>query len=136
MTPRQLEEAFSGTYGSYRIDGLPGTDLDTFFSRVRRFLIELLKKELRTGAVRTQSTMWIRFIKDGDPIGVPGVQQPHGELLKLAFNSRIANVYNLSDMNEIVNEMIAYMKQQIENPALLDSKLVFDEDTWMLISIN
>ena len=39
----------------------------------------------------------------------------------------MANVYNLSDMNEIVNEMIAHMKQQIENPALLDSKFVFDE---------
>ena len=37
------------------------------------------------------------------------------------------NVYNLSDMNEIVSEMIAHMKQQIENPALSDSKFVFDE---------
>ena len=37
------------------------------------------------------------------------------------------NIYNLSDKNEIVNEMIAHMKQQIENPALSDSKFVFDE---------
>ena len=37
------------------------------------------------------------------------------------------NIYNLSNMNEIVNEMIAHMKQQIENPALLDSKFVFDK---------
>ena len=48
--------------------------------------------------------MWIRFRKDG-------------ELIELAFNSRMANVYNLSDMNELVNKMIAHMKQQIENPA-------------------
>ena len=46
--PRQLEGAFSGAYRRYRIDGMPGTDLDTFFSRVRRFLIDLLKKESRT----------------------------------------------------------------------------------------
>ena len=37
------------------------------------------------------------------------------------------NIYNLSDMNEIVNEMITHMKQQIENPALSDSKFVFVE---------
>ena len=37
------------------------------------------------------------------------------------------NVYNLSDMDEIVNEMIAHMKEQIENPALLNSRFVFDE---------
>ena len=30
-------------------------------------------------------------------------------------------------MNEIVNKMIAHMKQQIENPALSDSNFVFDE---------
>ena len=112
--PRQLEGAFSDAYRRYRIDGLPGTDLDTFFSRVRRFLIDTLKKESRTGAVRTQMTTWIRFRKDG-------------ELIELAFNSRMENVYNLSNMNEIVNERIAHMKQQIENPALSDSKFAFDE---------
>ena len=89
-------------------------DLDTFFSGVRRFLIDLLKKESRTGAVRTQTTTWIRFKKDG-------------ELVELAFNSRMVNVYSLSDLGEIVNEMIAHMKQQIENPAPSNSRFIFDE---------
>ena len=35
-------------------------------------------------------------------------------------------VYNLSDMDEIVSAMIDYMRQQIENPALRDSKFVFN----------
>ena len=35
-------------------------------------------------------------------------------------------VYNLSDLGEIVSEMINHMQQQIENPALRDSKFVFD----------
>ena len=39
----------------------------------------------------------------------------------------MTNVYNLSDMDEIVNEMIAHIKGQIENPALLNSRFVFDE---------
>ena len=89
-------------------------DLDTFFSRVRRFLIDMLRRELRTGAVRSQTTTWIRFRKED-------------ELVELAFNSRMANIYNLSDMNEIVNEMIAHMKGQIENPALSNSRFVFNE---------
>ena len=33
--PRLLEGAFGGAYRCYRIDGMPGTDPDTFFSRVR-----------------------------------------------------------------------------------------------------
>ena len=71
-------------------------------------------KESRTGAIRSQATTWIRFTKDG-------------EMVELAFNSRMFNVYNLSNMNEIVNAMVIHMAQQIENPALSDSKFVFDE---------
>ena len=112
--PRQLEGAFGGTYRRYRIDGMPGMDTDTFFSRVRRFLIDLIAKESRTGAVHSQATTWIRFRKNG-------------EMVELAFNSRILNVYNLSNMNEVVNAMITHMAQQIENPSLSDSKFVFDE---------
>ena len=89
-------------------------DPDTFLNRIRRFLIDLLKKESRTGAARSQTATWIRFRKDQD-------------LVELAFNSRMTNVYNLSDLDEIVNEMIAHMKGQIENPALLNSRFVFDE---------
>ena len=93
---------------------MPGTDPDTFLNRIRRFLINLLKRESRTGAVRAQTMIWIRFKKDD-------------ELVELAFNSRMTNVYNLSDLDEIVDEMIKHMKEQIENPALLNSRFVFDE---------
>ena len=48
-------------------------------------------------------------------------------MVELAFNSKMLNVYNLSDMNQIVNEMITHMAQQIENPALSDSRFIFDE---------
>ena len=99
--PRQLEGAFGDAYRRYRIGGMPGTDLDTFLNRIRRFLIDLLERESRTGAVRAQTTTWIRFRKDD-------------ELVELAFNSRMTNVYNLSDLDEIVNEMIAHMKEQIK----------------------
>ena len=35
-------------------------------------------------------------------------------------------VCNLNDKNEIVTAMIKHMAQQIENPALRNSKFVFD----------
>ena len=46
------------------------------------------------------------------------------------------NVHNLSETNEIANEMIAYMKEQIENPALLNSRFVFDEVLFMDIDFH
>ena len=89
-------------------------DVDTFFARTKRFLIDLLSRETRNRAVHTQITTWIRFIKD------------EIEMVNLTFNSRMLEVYNLSDMDEIVSSMIGHMCQQIENPALKDSKFVFD----------
>ena len=121
--PRQLEGAFCGAYRHYRIDGLPGMDSDTFFARVRLALVELLTRESRRGAVPSQATTWIRFRKDR-------------EMVELAFNSRMLNVYNLSNMNEIVNGMITHMRQQIENPALLDSRFVFDEVVHMDVDFH
>ena len=45
-------------------------------------------------------------------------------------------VYNLSDMDEIVSAIIEHMKQQIENPALRDSKFVFDRIMHMDIDFH
>ena len=111
---RVLEGAFSRAYRRYRIDGRPRMDYDTFFNRIKSQLIVTLKKESKGGSVKVQTTTWIRFKQDE-------------ELVELAFNSRMMNVHNLSEINEIVDEMIAHMKEQVENPALLNSRFVFDE---------
>ena len=122
--PKQLDGAFSGAYRHYQIDGIEGMDVDTFFARSRKFLIDLLSRETINRAVRSQATTWIRFVKD------------EVEQVELAFNRRMLAVYNLSDMDEIVSAMIEHMKQQIENPALRDSKFVFDRIIHMDIDIH
>ena len=98
----------------YRIDGIERKghvlDVDTYFGRTRKFLIDLLNKETTNRAVRSQATIWIRFVRD------------EVEQVSLAFNSRMMTVYSLNDKNKIVTAMIEHMAQQIENPALRNSK--------------
>ena len=122
--PEQLDGAFGGAYRRYWIDGIKGMDVDTFLVRTRKFLIDLLSRETINRAVRSQATTWIRFVKD------------EVEQIELAFNGRMLAVYNLSDMDEIVSAMIEHMKQQIENPALRDSKFVFDRIIHMDIDFH
>ena len=70
--PTELEQAFGGAYRSYRVNGRPKIDVDTFFNRIRKELIGLIKRELKTQtSARIQTTAWIRFVKDGPPRG-PG----------------------------------------------------------------
>ena len=81
--PKQLDGAFSGAYRRYRIDGIEGMDVDTFFARTRKFLMDLLSRETTGRAVRSQATTWIRFVKD------------EVEQVKLAFNSRMSQFTTL-----------------------------------------
>ena len=39
----ELEQAFNGACRSYRVNGKPKIDVDTFFSRIRKGLTELIK---------------------------------------------------------------------------------------------
>ena len=127
LGPKELEGAFSGAYRHYRIDGTEGMDVNTYFARTRKFLIDLLNKETTNRAVRSQATIWIRFTKDD----VETV-----DLDSRMMNSRMMTVYNLNDKNEIVTAMIEHMAQQIENPASRNSKFAFDRILHMDIDFH
>ena len=115
----ELEQAFSGAYRSYRVNGRPKMDVDTFFNRIRKGLIELIKRELKTRtSARIQTTVWIRFVRD---------DEEGQERVELAFNSLMTSVYRGSEPDQIVDGVIANMKFQMENSALLNSRFVFDE---------
>ena len=78
-------------------------------------------------------TAWIRFkveIEDGD-----------GSIIRVSmdnkvFNSQIAQVFQRSDLNEIIDEMFAYMKAQVENPVLANSRFAFDRVLFLNVSFH
>ena len=126
--PIELEQAFGGAYRSYRINGRPKIDVDTFFNRIGKRLIELIERELKTRtSARIQTTAWIRFIRN-DEEGL--------ERVELAFNSLMTSVYRRSETDQIVDGMIDNMKFQIENPALLNSRFVFDEFLYLDVNFH
>ena len=99
---KKHEQAFGGSYRSYRANGRPRMDVDTFFSQIRGGLIKLIKRELTVlNSARIQTTTWIRFTKDDDRV-------------ELAFNSRMTDVHQGSNLDQIVDGMITQMMTQIE----------------------
>ena len=87
--PIELEQAFEGAYRSYRINGRPKIDVDTFFNRIGKRLIELIERELKTQtSARIQTTAWIRFVR---------ADEEGQERVELAFNSLMTNVYRGSE---------------------------------------
>ena len=126
--PIELEQAFGGSYRSYKVNGRPKIDVDTFFNRMRKGLIELIKRELKTRtSARIQTTAWIRFVRD---------DEEGQERVELAFNSLMTSVYRGSEPDQIVDGMIANMKFQMENPALLNSRFVFNEVLYLDVNFH
>ena len=117
--PIELEETFGGAYRSHRVNGRPKIDVDTFFDRIRKRLIELIERELKTRtSARIQTTAWIRFVRDGPPRGPgEGHDEEGQERIELAFNSLMTSVYRGSEMDQIVDGMTANMKFQIREPS-------------------
>ena len=136
--PIEHEEAFGGAYKFYRVNGRPKIDVDTFFNRIRKELIGLIKRELKTRtSARIQTTGWIRFVRDGPNRGPGEAHDEQGqERVELAFNILMTSVYRGSEMDQIVDGMIANMKFQIENPALLNSRFVFDEFLYLDVNFH
>ena len=64
-------------------------------------------------------TAWIRFMVEYEDGIINRVRLP--------FNSWMMDIFQGSDLNEIMNEMFAHMKTQIGNPALANSRLIFSE---------
>ena len=103
-------------------------DVDTFFSRIRKELIELIKPELKTRtSARIQMTGWIRFVRDGEE---------GRKRVELAFNSLMMSVYRGSEIDQIVDGMIANMKFQTENPALQNSRFIFDDFLYLDVNFH
>ena len=138
FNPTELEQAFGGAYRSFWINGKPKLDVDTFFSRIRKELIELIEREPKTRAsARIQTTGWIKFVRNGPPRGLGEAHDEEGqERIELAFNSLMTSVYIGSETDQIVSGMIANMKFQIENPALLNSRFVFDEFLYLDVNFH
>ena len=109
-------------------------DIDTFFDRIRQNLIDLMNRELTDlGSARVQMAAWIRFtqaLEDdfGNIIGSDRVDK--------AFNSKMTEIYKGSDLDEIINKMLAHMKTQIGNPALTNSRFVFDEVLFLDVNFH
>ena len=82
---RLIDGAFDGAYRRYRIDGRPRMDMETFFNRISRALINLIRRELNSlNLARVQTTMWIKFVRE---------DEDGQERVELAFNSLMMNVY-------------------------------------------
>ena len=107
-------------------------DVDTFFDWIRQNLIDLMNKEIQDlGSARVQTTVWIRFRMEVEDENVIRVYR-----VRLPFSRRMTEIFQGSELNEIVNEVFAYIKTQIENPAKEHIEFRFDEVLFLDVNFH
>ena len=78
-------------------------DVETFLKEIRGSVTNLITKELQDlDSAKVQTTAWIRFkveAEDGDGEVV------RVNMVKKAFNSRMTEVFQVSDLGEIIEEI-------------------------------
>ena len=109
-------------------------DVETFFGEMRGSVANLMAKKLQDlDSMKAQTIAWIRFKvevenEDGSVIRVETVDK--------AFNSRMMEVFQGSDLGKVIDEMFAHMRMQVENPALANSRFVFDRVLFLDVNFH
>ena len=98
--------------------------METFLKEPTGFVTNLITKEHQDlDSVKVQTDAWIQFKVEVE--GKDGSINKVNEVRKL-FNRWMMEVFQGSDLGEIIEEMFVHMKTQVENPALANSRFVFD----------
>ena len=144
LAPQELETAMNKAYKSFRSAGLPKADVDTYIESMTPHIKTLIEQQTREiGSTKVQLSLWVKWKKieeqvialvesQGDRDGsTPGVYEV---IVEKVFNSLMTEVYQGSDIEELLKQMFAYIKTQIDHPAL--PKSGFTLDSIMHLDIN
>ena len=108
LTPQEHETALKDAYRSFRSPGLPKTDVDTFIEKITPYMKTLIDQQIREmGSAKAQLCMWIKWKKREDIHG-----EVHEIIVEKAFNSKMVEIFQGSNIEEILEQMFAYLKTQ------------------------
>ena len=100
-------------------------DVETFLKETRGSVANLITMKNSRIWIwqRCKQPAWIQFKVE--------IKGEDGSIIKVnetrkTFNSQMTEVFQGSDLGEIIEEMFTHMKTQVNNPALSNSRFVFD----------
>ena len=128
LTPQEHETALKGTYKSFGSPGLPKTDVDTYIEKITPYMKTLIEQQIREmGSAKVQLSMWMKWKK---------IEEDNETTVEKAFNSKMMEIFQGSNIDEILEKMFAFIKTQVENPALPKSGFTLDRIMHLDISFH
>ena len=144
LEPVEHKKAMNGAYKSFRINGQGKTDVESYITLVEPRIQKLIEEQVKVlVAAKVQMHMWVMWKKkeqimrldDEDMEGFSArdkqfwrSDQTIEKIIKVdkPFNSKMTEVFQGSNVEEILKGMFAHIKTQTEHPALPKSGFTLD----------
>ena len=126
----------------YEDDALkPKTDVDSYLDQAKPYIKTLIEKQLKEmGSPKIIMTLWVLWKK---PIKPPIKLGPDNtiddicyEKINMPFNSLMTEFFDASDINNLIERMLAYIKAQTENPKFPESGFTLDTIIYLYINFH
>ena len=150
LTPSDYERALEGAYRGFVIPGIPKTDIDSYFGKINPNIKTLIKNQLKEmGSAKIIMTLWVRWKKRIMPLIELGPQDAKNfqdlddgttgdnyMRVEMPFNSLMTEFFEASDINDLIQRMLAYIKVQAENPKFPESGFTLDKIMHLYINFH
>ena len=150
LTPLEHERALKEAYRSFVIPGAPKTDIDSYFGQTKPHIKTLIKNQLKEmGSAKIIMTLWVRWKKrimpliELDPEDAKNAQDLDDGTtgdnyirVEMPFNSLMTEFFEASDINDLIQRMLAYIKAQTENPKFPESGFTLDKIMHLYINFH
>ena len=132
------------------IPGTPKTDIDSYFDQTKPHIKTLIKNQLKEmGSAKIIMTLWVRWKKrimpliELDPEDAKNAQDLDDGTtgdnyirVEMPFNSLMTEFFEVSDINDLIQRMLAYIKAQTENPKFPESGFTLDKIMHLYINFH
>ena len=141
LTPHEHERALKGAYRSFMMPGKPKTDVDSYFDQAKPYIKALVENQLKEmGSAKIMLTLWVlwkkpikRLIKLGPDDTTDDIYNGKIDML---FNSLMTEFFDASDIDDLIERMLAYIKAQTENPKFPESGFTLDKIMHLYINFH
>ena len=150
LTPHEYERVLKGAYRSFVIPGAPKTNIDSYYDRTKPHIKTLIKNQLKEmGSAKIIMTLWVRWKKpimpliELDPEDAKNAQELDDGItgdnyirVEMPFNSLMTEFFEGSDINDLIQRMLAHIKTQVENPRMPESGFSLDKIMHLYINFH
>ena len=150
LTPHEHERALKGAYKSFVMSGVPKIDVDRYFDQTKPHIKTLIKNQLKEmGSAKIIMTLWVRWKKrimpliELDPEDAKNAQDLDDGItgdnyirVEMSFNSLMTEFFEGSDINDLIERMLAYIRIKTGNPKFLESSFSLDKIMHLYINFH